>query len=208
MIPYQIILTGLIASTLFAYTYQLDDSGYEYYKPIVSNNLFRPLGWKQPDSSPKYELVATIISETYKKAYIRDVRYGRDYFVGIGDNVGGNAVLEINRGMVQLDGEEISGETFGLLDTSVNKRRKTQNGKVGSSTSSGTGNKSTGAKEGSAENTGLRQRTNRGRTGGVDWQAQVQRFQNASPEERQSMIEQFRQMRGSRGNRRSRRQRD
>ena len=198
----------LIANFIFGLQYQFDDSGYEYYRPIVFNNLFRPLGWKQPDRSPKYELVATVIGETYKKAYIRDVRYGRDYFVGIGDNVGSSVVEEIHRGMVRLDGEEISGETFGLLDTSVNKRRKTQDGKVGSSTSSGTGNKSTGAKEGSAKNTGLRQRTNRGRTGGVDWQAQVQRFQNASPEERQSMIEQFRQMRGSRGNRRSRRQRD
>ena len=192
----------LIANLLFGLQYQLDDIGYEYYKPIVSNNLFRPLGWKQPDRSPKYELVATVIGETYKKAYIKDTRYGRDYFVGIGDNVGDNVVLEINRGMVQLDGEKISGEIFGLLNTSINKRRKTQNGKVASSTSSGTGNKSTGAKEGSSENTGLRQRTNRGRTGGVDWQAQVQRFQNASPEERQSMIEQFRQMRGGRGRRR------
>ena len=173
-----------------------------YYSPISDNNLFRPLGWTEPNRAPRYELIATIISEDYTKAYIKEVRYGRDYFVGIGDNVGSSVVEEIHRGMVRLDGEEISGETFGLLDTSVNKRRKTQNGKVGSSTSSGTGNKSTGAKEGSAENTGLRQRTNRGRTGGVDWQAQVQRFQNASPEERQSMIEQFRQMRGGRGRRR------
>ena len=128
--------------------------------------------------------------------------------MGIGDNVGSSVVEEIYRGLVQLDGEKISGETFGLLDTSVNKRRKTQDGKVGSSTSSGTGNKSTGAKEGSAENTRVRQRTSGGRIGGADWQARVSQFQNASPEERQSMIEQFRQMRGGRGNRRNRRQRD
>ena len=103
------------------------------------------------------------------------------------------------------NGKKIKGESFGFIATDVRKGTKTNQKKGrGKSTSSGTGNKSTGAKEGSAENTGLRQRTNRGRTGGVDWQAQVQRFQNASPEERQSMIEQFRQMRGGRG-RRSRR---
>ena len=198
----------IIVNLLFGFQYQFDDIGYEYYRPIVANNLFRPLGWKKPDSSPKYELMATVIGEIYKKAYIRNVRNGRDYFVGIGDSIGDNSVQEIHRGMVQLDGEKISGEIFGLLDTSVNKRRKTQNGKVGSSTSSGTGNKSTGAKEGSTENTPVRQRTNRGRTGGEDWQARMSQFQNASPEERQSMIEQFRQMRGGRGNRRGRRQRD
>ena len=205
MILHQIFL---IANLLFGFQYQFDDIGYEYYRPITDNSLFRPLGWKKPDRSPKYELMATVIGETYKKAYIRDARNGRDYFVGIGDNVGSSVVEDIHRGLVQLDGEKISGEIFGLLDTSVNKRRKTQNGKVGSSTSSGTGNKSTGAKEGSTENTPVRQRTNRGRTGGEDWQARMSQFQNASPEERQSMIEQFRQMRGGRGNRRGRRQRD
>ena len=197
----------LIVNLIFGFKYQFDDIGYEYYRPITDNSLFRPLGWKKPDSSPKYELMATVISETYKKAYIRDTRYGRDYFVGIGDTVGDNTVQEIHRGMVRLDEEEIKGDTFGLLNTSVRKRTNTRRGSS-TSTSSGTGTKGNVAKEGSTENTRVRQRTNRGRTGGADWQARVSQFQNASPEERQSMIEQFRQMRGGRGNRRNRRQRD
>ena len=201
----------LIVNLLFGFQYQFDDTGYEYYRPIVANNLFRPLGWKQPDTSPKYELIATVISETYKKAYIRDTRNGRDYYVGIGDNVGSSVVEDIHRGLVQLDEEEIKGDTFGLLNTSVRKRTNTRRGSS-TSTSSGTGNKSTGSKEGSAENTRVRQRTSGGRTGGADWQSRVSQFQNASPEERQSMIEQFRQMRGNRGggrgNGRNRRQRD
>ena len=197
----------LIVNLIFGFKYQFDDIGYEYYRPITDNSLFRPLGWKKPDSSPKYELMATVISETYKKAYIRDTRYGRDYFVGIGDTVGDNTVQEIHRGMVRLDEEEIKGDTFGLLNTSVRKRTNTRRGSS-TSTSSGTGTKGNVTKEGSTENTRVRQRTSGGRTGGADWQARVSQFQNASPEERQSMIEQFRQMRGGRGNRRGRRQRD
>lgn len=187
----------LIASLLIGqFQYELDRDGYAYYDPISENNLFRPLGWKKPDSSPKYELFATIISEDYTRAYIRDVRYGRDYFVGIGDNVGSSVVEEIHRGLVRLDGEEIKGESFGFINTAGRKRTESrQRQGRRASTSSGTGTKITETKE----DTRVRQRTRSGRTGNVDWQAQVQRFQNASPEERQSMIEQFRAMRGNRG---------
>ena len=193
MVMIQVIL---IASLLFGqFQYELNRDGYAYYGPISENNLFRPLGWKKPDSSPKYELIATVIGETYKKAYIRDTRNGRDYFVGIGDNVGTNVIQEIHRGLVQLDGEEIKGDTFGFINTSVRKRTQTRKGNS-TSTSSGTGNKSTETKK---EDTGVRQRTRSVRSGGADWQSRIDQFQNASPEERQSMIEQFRSMRGNRG---------
>ena len=185
----------LIVSLLTAQPYQFDDVGYEYYKSIASNNLFRPLGWTVPDRSPKYELIATIISEDYIKAYVRETRNGRDYFVGIGDNVGSSVVEEIHRGLVRLDEEDIKGETFGFLDTSVNRQTKSRKSS-GKSTSSGTSTKSTETKK---EDTGVRQRTSSGRTGGADWQSRIDQFQNASPEERQSMIEQFRSMRGNRG---------
>jgi hypothetical protein len=186
----------LIASLLIGqFQYELDRDGYAYYGPISENNLFRPLGWKKPDSSPKYELIATIISEDYTRAYIRDVRNGRDYFVGIGDTIGDNTVQKIDRGLVRLDEEEIKGDTFGFINTSVRKRTSTRRGS-GKSTSSESGTKSTETKK---EDTGVRQRTSSGRTGGADWQARIDQFQNASPEERQSMIEQFRSMRGNRG---------
>ena len=188
----------LIASLLIGqFQYELNRDGYAYYNPISENNLFRPLGWKKPDSSPKYELIATIISEDYTRAYIRDVRYGRDYFVGIGDNVGSSVVEEIHRGLVQLDGEEIKGESFGFINTSGRKRPENKNKQGGgASTSSGTGIESTETKK---EDTGVRQRTRSVRSGGADWQSRIDQFQNASPEERQSMIEQFRSMRGNRG---------
>ena len=171
--------------------------GYDYYRPITDNSLFRPLGWKKPDPSPKYELIATVIGKNkkYIKAYIKDVRYGRDYFVGIGDSIGDSVVQKIDRGMVQLDDDtKFTQPSFGLLNTGTTRRKRT-----GRSTKSADSTKTSGEKTEQQDSTRVRQRTSRGRvggsgSGGVDWQAQVQNFQNASPEERQKMIEQFRSM--------------
>jgi len=185
----------LIVSLLTAQPYQFDDVGYEYYKSIASNNLFRPLGWTVPDRSPKYELIATIISEDYIKAYVRETRNGRDYFVGIGDNVGSSVVKEIHRGLVRLDEEDIKGETFGFLNTTVTRRSTARKGNS-TATSGGTSTKVTEDKK---EDSGTRQRTrSRRMRGGGQWQAQIEQFQNASPEDRQKMIQEFRQMRGNR----------
>ena len=187
----------LIVSLFTAVTYEINDRGYEYYSPISDNNLFRPLGLTKPNRAPRYELIATIISEDYTKAYIKEVRYGRDYFVGVGDNVGSSVVEEIHRGMVRLDGEEIKGDTFGFINTAGRKRTNTRKDK-GASTSSGTGTKVT---KNAKEDTRVRQRTRRleGRMrGGGQWQAQIEQFQNASPEERQKMIQEFRQRMGNR----------
>ena len=190
----------LIASLLFG-QYEVNWDGYDYYKPITDNFLFRPLGWTKPDLSPKYELLATIIGKDkkYFKAYIRDARNGRAYFVSVGDNIGDNVVQKIDRGMVQLDDNtKFTQPSFGFLNTSATIRRR------GTSRSTKSADSTVASEEKTTEqqdDTGVRQRTSRGRvggsrSGGVDWQSQVQNFQNASPEERQNMIQQFRSMRG------------
>ena len=190
---------------------EINWDGYEYYRPVIDNFLFRPLGWKKPDSSPKYELIATIIGKDkkYIKAYIKDVKYGRDYFVGVGDNVGDRIVQKIDRGMVQLDDDtKFTQPSFGLLNTGTTRRQRTSR-----STKSADSTSASEETTKQQNTTGVRQRTSRGRvdgsgSGGVDWQAQVQNFQNSSPEERQRMIEQFRSMRGNRQGGRGRRGRD
>ena len=146
------------------------------------------------------------IDNKYIKAYIRDVRYGRDYFVGIGDNIGDNIVQKIDRGMVQLDDDtKFTQPSFGLLNTGTTRRERTSRSTKSADSTSASGEKTTEQQD----DTRVRQRTSRGQvggsgSGGVDWQSQVQNFQNASPEERQQMIEQFRSMRGSRGGGRGR----
>ena len=60
--------------------------------------------------------------------------------------------------------------------------------------------KNTTPKTTEEKDTGVRQRTRRrsGRTGGGQWQAQIEQFQKASPEERQKIIQEFRNRMGNR----------
>ena len=178
--------------------------GYDYYRPITSNFLFRPLGWTKPDLTPKYELLGTIVGKDFARGYVRNVRNRRVRIVEIGDVlVDDIAVNEISKGKIQLDdGKEYTIESVGFLNA-TKKQSRSKRSNV--STKSGDGKTTTEKTETTEKDSGVRQRTNRrGRTGGANWQAQIERFQNASPEERQSMIEQFRQMRGNRGGRRNR----
>ena len=196
----------LIVSLLTAQPYQIDDIGYEYYKPIVNNNLFRPLGWTVPDRSPKYELIATIVSKDYVKAYVRETRNGRDYFVGVGDAIGDSIVQKIDRGMVQLDdNREFRAQSFGLLNVGSSRKRTRSTSRGSSSTEKGTTSADKGT-EGTETTQRVRQGTRNGRMrGGGQWQAQIEQFQNASPEDRQRMIQEFRSQRGNRSRGRNRR---
>ena len=178
--------------------------GYDYYRPITSNFLFRPLGWTKPDLTPKYELLGTIVGKDFARGYVRNVRNRRVRIVEIGDVlVDDIAVNEISKGKIQLDdGKEYTIESVGFLNT-IKKQSRSSRSNV--STKSGDGKTTTEKTETTEKDSRVRQRTSRrGRTGGANWQAQIEIFQNASPEERQSMIEQFRQMRGNRGGRRNR----
>ena len=181
--------------------------GYDYYKPITDNFLFRPLGWKKPDLSPKYELLATIIGKDkkYFKAYIRDVRNDRDYFVSVGDSIGDSVVQRIGKRLVTLDDDtEFIAKSFGFLNVIQKGSRSRKTGAVSTTDSTTIPSKTSG--EHTQEPETVRQGTRR-RTEGGQWQARMSQFQNASPEERQTMIEQFRQMRGNRGGGRGRRNR-
>ncbi len=178
--------------------------GYDYYRPITSNFLFRPLGWTKPDLTPKYELLGTIVGKDFARGYVRNVRNRRVRIVEIGDVlVDDIAVNEISKGKIRLDdGKEYTIESVGFLNA-IKKQSRSKRSNV--STKSGDGKTTTEKTETTEKDSRVRQRTSRrGRTGGANWQAQIERFQNASPEERQSMIEQFRQMRGNRGGRRNR----
>ena len=181
--------------------------GYDYYKPITDNFLFRPLGWTKPDLSPKYELLATIIGKDkkYFKAYIRDVRNDRDYFVSVGDSIGDSVVQRIGKRLVTLDDDtEFIAKSFGFLNVIQKGSRSRKTGAVSTTDSTTIPSKTSG--EHTQEPETVRQGTRR-RTEGGQWQARMSQFQNASPEERQTMIEQFRQMRGNRGGGRGRRNR-
>ena len=205
-----IVIIGVLIIMFFWATRVHPQSGIEYYKVITTNNLFRPLGWKPPNLTPKYELIGTWISINTKTrvAYVRDTRTNQIQRMGIGDNLNGVVINNIKRNALEMNGgKKYESPTMQFLNFSTSRRSSKRSSTSGSGSKTNT-NQTTKEKE---EQTTTSRTTRRsGRTGGANWESQVQRFQNASPGDRQQMIEQFRSMRGNRsgGSNRGRRSRN
>ena len=193
------VMIGLIIILLLLTTIVHAQSGIEYYKIITTNNLFRPLGWKPPNLTPKYELIGTWIGINTKTrvAYVRDTRTNQIHRLGIGDDLNGNIINNIKRNALEMNGgKNYESPAMQFLNFSTG-RRSSKRSSTSSSGSKANTNQTTKEKE--KQTTTPRTTRRSGRTGGANWESQVQRFQNASPEDRQKMIEEFRSMRGNRG---------
>ena len=60
----------------------------DYYQVIITNNLFRPLGWTKPKVLPVFELIATVMkSNGSHKALIRNTMNRKVYYVAVGDEL-------------------------------------------------------------------------------------------------------------------------
>ena len=203
-----IVIIGVLIILFFWTTILNSQSGIEYYNIITTNNLFRPLGWKPPNLTPKYELIGTWISvnTNTRVAYVRDTRTNKIRRMGIGDNLNGVVINNIKRNALEMNGgEKYESPTMQFLNFSTVKRSSKR-----SSTSSRENKINTNqtTKEKEEQTTTSRTTRRSDRTGGANWESQVQRFQNASPEDRQQIIEQFRSMRGNRGGNRDRSRRN
>jgi len=192
----------LLTSLLFTEVGDID-----YYNIIWENNLFRPLGWTKPDLSPKYELIGTIIGKDFARAYVKSSRSSQIIIVSRNDYLGDSQVVEILSNEIKMeDGEKYSAREVQFLN--VGSKKSNRRSRNTSASSGGTGDstsKNTTGNVQAAENSRGGSRRRRGTSGGADWQAQIQRFQGSSPEERQKMIEEFRSQRGNRsGGRRNR----
>ncbi len=84
----------------------------DYYKVIVDNSIFRPLGWRPPKQEPEYAYGGSWTDEEGKlsKAYVLERRSGKLYTAMIGDKVGDAVVKEIQEKQIILDknGESIT----------------------------------------------------------------------------------------------------
>ena len=85
----------------------------DFYKVIINNNIFRPLGWRPPNREPQYTLIGAAINPngTKMEAFISEERSNEFYIVGVGDKVGEAVVKEIQQKKVTLDK---NGETITL----------------------------------------------------------------------------------------------
>ena len=194
-----IVIIGLIV-IMFFWASIVTAQGNEYYNIITINNLFRPLGWKPPKLTPKYQLIGTWISKNTeeKVAYVRDIRTNKIYRLAIGDTINNIIIDGIKSNEIQMrTGENYESPTLQFLNTSTG-RRSTKRSSVGSSRSKNDSSQTTEKKTKKTTSSNTSRRT--GRNDRSNWESQIQRFQNASPGERQKMIEQFRSMRRRRRN--------
>ena len=76
-----------------------------FYRVIVENNLFRPLGWQVPRREPKYALIATLIESHGKmaKALLMENASKQTYYVATGEQVGEATVEKIESRQVSLN---------------------------------------------------------------------------------------------------------
>lgn len=83
--------------------------GDDFYQVIITNNIFRPLGYRKPRPPPPYQLIATVTNREHgiNKALLRRNKDGRMYYVEIGEMFDGAKVERIGpRSMTLLiDGQ-------------------------------------------------------------------------------------------------------
>ncbi len=149
----------------------------DFYRVIVENNLFRPLGWQKPNSEPQYTLIATLIEpeRNTARALLMDRKSNQSYYVAIGEKVRDAIVKDIKSNQVILykvgDIMTIRAEWSPFLSSS------STNG--GGAPTLNRGNRSNQ----NSENRDSKQ---------LNSMEMKRRFQNASSEERKRIMEQYR----------------
>ena len=182
-----------------------------FYRTIIDNNLFRPLGWTPPKNEPSYSLQGTAVDENgvISQATLLERRSNRYHFVTIGSELDGMTVKDIQAKQIILDkaGETVTFRTGELqLLSTKSESRSNRGGERGEGGSETARNNNSGQNRANRVNTERRGQTQRGWSD-ADQQARrremMERFRNASGAERREMIERFRR-RGGDGGRRGR----
>ena len=173
---------------------QMNEPGDDFYKPIVENSLFRPLGWRKPDRESEYTLLGTLIESNNQraKAFLIERRSNQYYPVSVGEKLGDVTVERIKPYEVSLGK---NGKTVTL--------RANSNRFLDTSTTS---DKSRERFNGGSEHVSSEKKTQEGKPesrGDRGWdedrmRKMAERYRNASPEERKRMMEEFSRRGGER----------
>ena len=99
-----------------------------FYKTIIDNNLFRPLGWTPPNNEPSYSLIGTKAVDSnnaISQATLLERRSNRYHFVTIGTKIGDMTVKDIQAKKVIFDkaGETVTLRTGGLQLLTAKRER-------------------------------------------------------------------------------------
>lgn len=183
-----------------------------FYRVIIDNNLFRPLGWTPPNNEPAYSLVGTAVNSngTISQATLLEKRSDQYHFVTVGTKLGDMTVKDIQPKQVTLDkaGEMITLKASAVQFLTTNRHRSDgkdvrarsgQSEKEGNNPGQNRANAKQLADEKRKQMEQQKQaaalRTNR---------EMVEKLKDASPEERRKIMQDFRRQARNRrgGNRR------
>ena len=182
-----------------------------FYKVIIDNNLFRPLGWTPPNNEPAYSLIGTAVGTegAVSQATLLEKRSNRYHFVTIGTKLGDMTVKDIQAKQVTLDnaGKPITLKAGELQFLTTARGRET--GKA-TQTSEGQSEKAGNNNQGNQAN--AKMEAEKRRQMELKQQAaasglkpnELKERRNASPEERQERLQKNRAERAERGGRRGR----
>lgn len=165
-----------------------------FYKVIIDNNLFRPLGWTPPNNEPAYSLIGTAVDANgvIAQATLLEKRSNRYHFVTIGEKLGDITVKDIQAKQVVLEkeGKPITLKTEALQFLATNR---------------GSGDKGGGGREGESEKEGNNAARNQANAKqrqmemqkqaaalGINAKELAEKLKNASPEERQEIMREVR----------------
>ena len=170
------------------------ESGGDFYRVIIENNLFRPLGWRKPNRDPEYALVATWIGTrgTVAKALVMERKSSQLYYVARGEKVGDTIVENIAANQVSLKASDaivtLKAESIQFLSGSSRSGGKSGEGGGSAASEEGPGDERRAQRAG-------RRGANQERDALREW------LRTASPEERRRKLEAIRRQREGGGRR-------
>lgn len=183
-----------------------------FYKVIIDNNLFRPLGWTPPNNEPAYSLIGTAVGVdgAGSQATLLERRSNRYHFVSIGTKLGDMTVKDIQAKQVTLDraGKPMTLKAGELQFLTTSREREGNRGGQGnegqSEKSANNSAKNQANAEGDAEKRRQTQMKEQAAALGMKANELAEMLKNASPEERREIMQKMRAERGERGGRRGR----
>ena len=176
-----------------------------FYKEIIDNNLFRPLGWTPPNNEPAYSLIGTAVGADggLSQATLLEKRSNRYHFVTIGTKLGDMTVKDIQAKQVTLDkaGKPIALKAGELQFLTTSRGHDGSRGEA-----RGEGGSEKESNNNAGQNRG--KQTDDAKQKQMEQQKQaaqmMEKMKGASEEERREIMQQMRRGRTERGGRRGR----
>ena len=183
-----------------------------FYKVIIDNNLFRPLGWTPPNNEPAYTLIGTAVGAegAVSQATLLEKRSNRYHFVTIGTKLGDMTVKDIQAKQVILDnaGKPITLKSGELQFLTTSRGRETGRAARASEGQSETEGGNSAKNQANAKMEAEKRRQMEMKEQAAAWgmgpNELGEKLRNASPEERREIMQKMRAERAERGGRRGR----